>query len=570
MKRIIIFSLLFLLLVPHTIMAEDIHQKIEITINPKEGNYTKMFNIVNANNSWLDNRHIWEGFRTDGRIVGEGIIPNPIQIDDFENDSGVAKMSIISVKYLDSYDVMSGTSDSYIRFPLAVNSSSYSQNITMRIKLYAIEGDNYNITSFNYTDVKYSTYATSYLLYSASANLTNLTDISTQAYTYPTNLTNLSVDIFYLHLRAPIIAKSTYILFQYIEIPDPQPNPLYVLGSYTNSTGYYYANNEMKTLPTNPSWSMLCKYGMSEDIYSFNIPDNKIYTYKESMSMSVSTGQELNISVVFPVYSSEDTTLDISIYIIVTNKHIYETTEHLSKGINNVFINYTDPISANGTLTEWGINLNSISGDKIFFYGMREPSQAIYCGSDKYYWATGMFIYHFISPTENITYQQFHFKGIQEPIIKYHYHYVYSLLDFPIAVYKLGMIILTNAIYFLTFGQVDLRYLYSNDFILKMAQGMKAVMDEISNWIGLFVHIIVDFLVNSAAWWGNWLLQFGLFILNVAAYAIFLWPWIVLARGLVAYQEQGVDAMLDYFSSYVDRVTSLMSKLMSKIPKGVG
>ena len=96
---------------------------------------------------------------------------------------------------------------------------------------------------------------------------------------------------------------------------------------------------------------------------------------------------------------------------------------------------------------------------------------------------------------------------------------------------------------------------------------LKAVMDFISHWIGLFAHFIIDFLVNAAVWWANWLLQFGLFVLNVAVYVVFLWPWIVLMRGLILFQKNGVDAMLDYYASYVDKATSIMAKLIPK--KGV-
>ena len=577
--RILIFALIFIVLVPHTVMAEDIHQKVEVTITPKSGNYTKMFNIVDANNSWLDNRKIWEDFRTDGRIVGEGIIPNPVEIHDYENDSGTAKMSVISVKYLDTYDIMSGTSDSYIRLPLAVNTSSYSENITMRIKLYAIEGNTYNITDFNYTDVSYSTYASSYLLYSSEGNMSSLSDVYAQKYSYPSNITNLSIELFYLHVRGPIIAKSTYILLQYIEIPDAKSNPFYLLSTYTNSTGYYYASGQIRSVDGAPSWSMLARYGMSEDVYSTNIPSNHYYYYESSEDLSVSASQKVYVSFAIPAYSSKD---DLKLRVVLTayeNNYQYAyqhiVIKKLEKGINNIFINYSFTASADGTIDKFAIGLNSTQGDDVYFYLVRDSKEKLSDATKGriFYHASALLNYHLISKTQYISFQQFNFEGLQEPIIKYNVKYVYSLLDFPILIYKFNTMMLTNAIYFLTFGKVDLRYLYSDDFILKMAQGIKngweAFLDMIRNSpIGLFIKTVIDFVVNSAAWWGNWLLQFGLFILNIAAYALFLWPWIVFARGLIALQEQGVDAMLDYYASYVDRITSLMSKFL--VRKGVG
>ena len=578
--RILIFALIFIVLVPHTVMAEDIHQKIEVTITPKSGNYTKMFNIVDANNSWLDNRNIWEGFRTDGRIIGEGIIPNPVEIHDYENDSGTAKVSVISVKYLDTYDIMSGTSDSYIRLPLAVNTSSYSGNITMRIKLYAIEGNTYNITDFNYTDVSYSTYASSYLLYSSNGNMSSLSDVHAQEYSYPSNITNLSIELFYLHVRGPIIAKSTYILLQYIEIPDSKPNPFYLLSTYTNSTGYYYASGKIRSVEGAPSWSMLARYGMSEDVYSTNIPSNHYYYYERSEDLSVSVFQKVYVSFAIPVYSSRDNVKLRVVLLAYENNYDWAyphiEIKELKKGMNNIFITYSFNISEDGTIDKFAVGLNSTQGDNVYFYLVRDPGEKIKDASRGrvFYHATSLLYYHLISKTQYISFQQFNFEGLQEPKIIYHYHYVYSLLDFPINIYKTGMFVLTNTIYFLTFGKVDLRYLYSDDFILKMAQGIKsgweAFLDMVHNSpIGLFIKTIIDFVVNAAAWYGNWLLQLGLFVLNIAAYGLFLWPWIVLSRGFVLLQEQGVDAMLDYYASYVDRATAVMGKLLGKL-KGVG
>ncbi len=569
MKWIPILVLSFILLVPQTVMAADIHQKIEITINPEGGNYTKMFNIADANNSWLDNRRIWEQFKTDGRIVGEGIIPNPVQINDYENDSGTTKMSIISVKYLDTYDIMSGTSDSYIRLPLAVNTSSYSQNVTMRIKLYAIEGNTYNITDFNYTDVEYSTYASSYLLYSAEGNMSALGDISTQEYTYPSNITNLSVELFYLHLRGPVIAKSTYILLQYVEVPEAKKDPFYVLGTYTNSTGYYYSSGSIKSFQGAPTWSMLARYGMSEDMYSFNIPENHHYYYETKDNVVVSSGQKVYVSFMMPVYSKTQTKMRIYMIAYYGDKYAiageHEEIEDLEKGINNIFINYSFTASISGTIEVFAVWVNSTSGDSVYFYSVRDSHSNIKDDDTNavYYHSSALLFYHLISTITHISFETYHFEGLQEPIIKYNVKYVYSLLDFPILIYKMQMAILTNMIYFLTFGKVDLRFIYTDEFILNIVQGAKAFLQMVANSpIGLFIKTVIDFIVNSAAWWGNWLLQFGLFILNIAAYALFLWPWIVLSRGLILLQEKGVDAMLDYFSSYVDRVTSIMAKLI--------
>ena len=86
--------------------------------------------------------------------------------------------------------------------------------------------------------------------------------------------------------------------------------------------------------------------------------------------------------------------------------------------------------------------------------------------------------------------------------------------------------------------------------------------------IALALHYVAYILISSAQWWGYWLLRFAQFFLNVVGFIVFLWPWMVLCKGLDLLNENDVDTMLDYFSSYIERITSTFSAIISRL-KGV-
>ncbi len=611
--RIMVIFILALFFIPQGVMARNIKQTVTVDIRPLHTDqYKKFFNVVDAGNSFISSKAVWDELNVNGRIVDQGIVPNPLRVLTFDNNSGVGSVSAYEMKYLSSDDILSGASESYIRLPVAVNISSFSMNTHMFIKIYQIDDPNPTVSWKDAYNLGIETYGSVTTYFAEEGNLSDFDNILIENYTYPSNITNLSLSIFYLHYRGPILPQYSYAVLQEIEVPSFTGYPFYLLSTYENKSSYYYARGQGRYTPAAQELGILTHVGMTAGVYSYNIPQSKSYVVARNVSYTIPSQngagtKKFNITLIFPVYSSASTSLTMRLYLLFyyqsgnTYSNItYEKTFSLNAGISNLFYNATTKvpwwITGGNTANIYRIvlQLYSGSGSDIYLYGMQSPNQIVYYNTTtdpllssnatnetkqnlpfflpKYYYQTNMLYFFFYSPDSEMVINSFNFTGINRPEIIVHKKYVYDLLDLPIFLYKVYWGGDTRMLYFYTFGKVDLRCFFTNQFILNVANKTRYFIDEFINWastspIGLFVRMTISFLINSAAYFGNLLLQGILFVLNIAAYVFFIWPWIVLSYGIILLQEKGVDAMLDWYRSFTDRITSLMSKFAGVVRK---
>ncbi|MCD6275443.1 MAG: hypothetical protein J7J42_01730, partial [Thermoplasmata archaeon] len=245
----------------------------------------------------------------------------------------------------------------------------------------------------------------------------------------------------------------------------------------------------------------------------------------------------------------------------------------LKPGINTYHIFYLLDRSENLSFTQIKIHIQGQDG--LYYYGIEKKNANLEFSADlfgdykPYYYHTSALFFTALGYT-NYTFVNITVPGIEVPIIHYKKVYVYSILDIPLYVGALltGGI---GAVAFLTIANLFFPQEVYNAIIHPLVEGAKFLINTVMHYAKKGIAIIAPYIkqfvhvaISAFEWFGYWLSNFLVFFFNLMAYGIFLWPWIVFARGLIALQEQGVDAMLDYFSSYVDRVTSVMSKLIGR------
>ena len=382
----------------------------------------------------------------------------------------------------------------------------------------------------------------------------------------------------YLNIYFPLYSENSTSTSINVELYTPN------LHVYVYDNGQYYIN--YYTTERAATFVVLSNADPANITYTWHIKANDtgrewsgtLDTYKQTINFPDTDGNNWTYWV---THKNEDLN---KVYVHIStgvNNPVSPSSKEISinrildlkPGINTYHIFHLLNRSENLSFTQIKIRIQGQDG--LYYYGIERKNANLEFSTDlsgnykPYYYHTSALFFIALGYT-NYTFVNITVPGIEVPIIHYKKVYVYSILDIFLYVgaFLTGGI---GAVAFLTIANLFFPQEVYNAIIHPLVEGAKFLINTVMHYAKKGIAIIAPYIkqfvhvaISTFEWVGYWFSIFLVFFFNLIAYGIFLWPWIVLSRGLIAFQEQGVDAMLDYFSSYVDRVTSLMSKFIRR------